>query len=452
MRISVIIPAYNAGRTLGETLDSVLGQAFTGGIEIIVADDGSTDDTAAIARRYAAECSKRPDITLKYLYGENAGVSAARNRGLENASGEFVVFLDADDRHAPGALEAFCAALEATGADVAVGRLKVFGDVEEAFNPYADALAGESRIDCFDKRLLWNFLIGNKCYRRRPLAESGVSFRPLRYAEDGAFFMEYVYTFPVVTGAAGSCYEYRRMSFEQGASVSQSVDARLAADFIASMSAIRAAAEAARARREASCGREAYLQEIVYKSDFVLVNQFYRLLWRADENCLALVKTIHESLQEEMTPETAARWRAANSDLPDLIFDKKEIAARPLVSVILACAPGPRAAETAVSIFRQSMPLFELLIPAGYLAEGVIPPPFDRCKNIVPVEGKPFLREARKKAKSKRKVVISKPLRADSRMLRYLLRLKVPGPVKDAFFSPMFKLLAFMLRLRGRAG
>ena len=452
MRVSVIIPAYNAGSTLCETLDSVLGQAFAGGIEIIVVDDGSTDDSAAIARRYAADNVGRADVAIKVLCQSNAGVSAARNSGLAQATGEFVVFLDADDRYATGSLEAFCAVLEATGADVAVGRLKVFGDVEEAYNPYADELSADKQIDCFDKRLLWNFLIGNKCYRRQRLMDSGVRFRPLRYAEDGAFFMEYIYTFPVITGAAGSCYEYRRLSFEQGLSVSQSVSAQLAADFAGSMQIIRAAAEAALERREAPCGREDYLQEIIYKSDFVLINQFYRLLWRADVFCLALVKIIHEALQAEMTSATAARLQEANSDLPGLVFDTAEIAARPLVSVILACTPGTRAAETAVSIFRQSMPLFELLVPAGSLAAGIVPPPFAQYENIVAVEGEHFVRQARKLAKSKRKVILVKPLRADSRMLRYLLRLPLPDFVKNTFFSTLFHLLALVLRWKGGKG
>jgi len=304
------------------------------------------------------------------------------------------------------------------------------------------------KLDCFDKRLLWNFLIGNKCYRRQRLIDSGVRFRPLRYAEDGAFFLEYVYTFPRITGAPDSLYEYRRLSFEQGASVSQSVSAALASDFLGSMRVIRAAAEVAFAKREAPCGREDYLQEIVYKSDFVLVNQFYRLLWRADAECLAVVKTGHEALRAEMTPATAARWQEANSDLPELVFDKAAIAARPLVSVILACAPGPRADETAASIFLQSMPLFELLIPAAASA-AIVPDVFAKCENIVRVEGANFLRQARRQAKSKRKVILTKPLRADSRMLRYLLRMPLPGFLKNVFFSPLFKLLALVLRLRG---
>lgn len=449
LRISVIIPAYNAGRTLAETLDSVLGQAFEGGIEIIVVDDGSADDTAAVARRYMDENTGRADVAFEVVCQANAGVSAARNSGMERASGEFVAFLDADDRFAPGALGAFCTVLESTGADVAVGRLKVFGDIEEAFNPFADELSALEQIDCFDKRLLWNFLIGNKCYRRQRLIDSGVRFRPLRYAEDGAFFLEYVYTFPRITGAPASLYEYRRLSFEQGASVSQRVSETLASDFLGSMRVIRAAAETALAKREAPCGREDYLQEIVYKSDFVLVNQFYRLLWRADAACLAMVKTGHEALRAEMTPATAARWQEANSDLPELIFDKAVIAAKPLVSIILACAPGPDATDTAISVFLQSMPLFELLVPASSLAAGMIPELFARCENIVPVEGGGFKRRARRLAKSKRKVILTKPLHADNRMLRYLLRLRLPGFVKDTFFSPLFKLLALVLRFRG---
>jgi glycosyltransferase involved in cell wall biosynthesis len=85
--ISVIIPCYNHGHFLPEAIESVLAQSY-GPMEIVVVDDGSTDNTRQVAARY-------PEV--KYVYKENAGLSAARNTGIEKSTGEFLVFLDADD-------------------------------------------------------------------------------------------------------------------------------------------------------------------------------------------------------------------------------------------------------------------------------------------------------------------------------------------------------------------
>ena len=91
MKYSVIIPAYNAARTLPRCLDSLCGQ-LREDVELLLIDDGSTDGTGAICRAYA---EKHPQ--LRVFSKENGGVSSARNVGLDNARGEYVLFVDADD-------------------------------------------------------------------------------------------------------------------------------------------------------------------------------------------------------------------------------------------------------------------------------------------------------------------------------------------------------------------
>jgi glycosyltransferase involved in cell wall biosynthesis len=93
--VSVIIPCFNQGRFLAEALDSVRSQTLPA-TNIILVDDGSTDDTAAVVRRY-------PEV--RYVRQPNRGLAAARNAGLARSSGDFIVFLDADDRLKPEALE-----------------------------------------------------------------------------------------------------------------------------------------------------------------------------------------------------------------------------------------------------------------------------------------------------------------------------------------------------------
>ena len=88
MKFSVIVPAYNSEKYIEETLDCLLSQTEQD-IEVIVVNDGSKDSTADIAERYAAE-----DSRVVYVYQENAGVSAARNNGIERARGEYMIFID----------------------------------------------------------------------------------------------------------------------------------------------------------------------------------------------------------------------------------------------------------------------------------------------------------------------------------------------------------------------
>jgi len=94
-RFSVIIPAYNAAATLARAVDSVLAQSYPAH-EIIVIDDGSTDETPEVAARY---CTK-----LRYIRQANAGVSSARNHGAQAATGDWLAFLDADDWYYPDRL------------------------------------------------------------------------------------------------------------------------------------------------------------------------------------------------------------------------------------------------------------------------------------------------------------------------------------------------------------
>lgn len=101
--ISVVIPCYNHARYLEEAIASVRAQSYRP-IELVVVDDGSEDDTPAVAAAY-------PDV--RYLRQENRGLAAARNAGLRASRGEYLVFLDADDRLLPHALQAGMACLSA---------------------------------------------------------------------------------------------------------------------------------------------------------------------------------------------------------------------------------------------------------------------------------------------------------------------------------------------------
>ena len=119
--VSIVIPTYNYGKFLGIAVKSVLNQTFHN-IEVIIVDDGSTDNTAVIAQQLMQQ-----DSRVKSVYQHNQGLSAARNTGLRESRGEFVVFLDADDKlHAQkiqAHLEHFS---RIPAADISYGRSRYF--------------------------------------------------------------------------------------------------------------------------------------------------------------------------------------------------------------------------------------------------------------------------------------------------------------------------------------
>ena len=95
--VSILIPTYNAELWLVETIDSALKQTWSN-IEIVVVDDGSKDNTLAVAKRFESSL-------VKVIYQENQGQSAAENRALQEAQGDFIQYLDADDLLAPDKIE-----------------------------------------------------------------------------------------------------------------------------------------------------------------------------------------------------------------------------------------------------------------------------------------------------------------------------------------------------------
>src|SRR5205085_2446307 len=114
-RVSVVVPIYNVEHYLEECLESLAAQTFQD-LEVVMVDDGSTDGSAAIAEAFAAR-----DPRFKLMTRPNGGLSAARNTGLEAATGEFLAFVDSDDVVAPDAYEKLVATLDKTGSDFAAG-------------------------------------------------------------------------------------------------------------------------------------------------------------------------------------------------------------------------------------------------------------------------------------------------------------------------------------------
>ena len=184
-RFSVVVPAFNAERTVEATLRSVLAQTC-GDFEVIVVDDGSTDATALRVQ------GLRNDPRIRLLSQPNAGLPAAYNAGIVATRGRFVSFLDSDDLWLPSYLTSMGEALDANPAagfaytDAWVWHESVhrFGrqTIMASVNP--PATAPESARDLFRHLVARNFIYGSATVRRSLFAEVGMYNPELRAAED----------------------------------------------------------------------------------------------------------------------------------------------------------------------------------------------------------------------------------------------------------------------------
>lgn len=166
--ISVIIPVYRVEKYLRRCVDSVLSQTFRE-IEIILVDDGSPDSCPAICDEYRAK-----DSRITVIHQRNAGLSGARNRGIEAAKGEYLAFVDSDDYLAPDFLESLYLACVESGSDMSVCRWEyVRGeDIPERGSGKTETFTGREMLaKLYDPDGAYFVVAWNKLYKRELFEE-----------------------------------------------------------------------------------------------------------------------------------------------------------------------------------------------------------------------------------------------------------------------------------------
>ena len=128
VRISLILPVYNVAEFLHECLQSIIDQSIEFDIEALLVDDCSTDHSRQICREFA---DRRPDLFRLIESAQNNGVSVARNIGLDNANGDYFMFIDPDDVLPAGALQNFDSAASLHDADIIKGNNTIFTERSE---------------------------------------------------------------------------------------------------------------------------------------------------------------------------------------------------------------------------------------------------------------------------------------------------------------------------------
>lgn len=189
MRYSIITPVYNAEATLPRCLDSIVGQSFSD-YEFLLVNDGSTDESDGICRKYAAQYPQ-----IQYFAKENGGVSSARNLGLERAQGEYILFVDSDDYVSEDYFSVLEQALEETRTDMLLFAYRNFGANESRWSTgcyqETDEERRARRIADAMQRYLFSSLC-SKAFRRSIIEKAHLRFdETLAIGEDQAFIFRY---------------------------------------------------------------------------------------------------------------------------------------------------------------------------------------------------------------------------------------------------------------------
>ncbi|WP_290033365.1 glycosyltransferase [Ligilactobacillus cholophilus] len=199
--VSVIVPVYNVEKYLKRCVDSITQQAYSN-LEIVLVDDGSTDNSGAIAD----ECAQN-DNRIKVIHQENQGVSVARNKGMIETTGEYIIFVDGDDILLPGMSDFLqneqCADLSVLSFEIGKDARKVMSD--QRFN--ADQVQ-QAQIMMLENPTQYMTVWG-KIFKRELIKEHHLRFNSeLRVAEDGDFMLGYMLACQEITFSMRVGYHY----------------------------------------------------------------------------------------------------------------------------------------------------------------------------------------------------------------------------------------------------
>lgn len=183
--VSVIIPMYNAGKTIIRTLDSVKNQKYTGDFEIIIVDDGSTDQSAELVKTYILE---NGNLDIRLIQQRNSGVSTARNVGMKEAHGNFIALLDADDEWLPEKTERQMKYF--SDPDLKIDFLVSLWNNERLTFPYfIERKTGLVKISLKQLLLKITGQTSTAIFRKEVLQKTGFFDEKQKYSEDANFWM-----------------------------------------------------------------------------------------------------------------------------------------------------------------------------------------------------------------------------------------------------------------------
>lgn len=188
--VSIVVPVYNAEKHLKKAIESVLHQTYSE-FELLLVNDGSKDNSLEICNKYAIY-----DNRIKVITQENKGAGAARNTGIKNAKGKYLMFMDSDDFYESEIVEELVAKIEETKKDIAICAYRIVSDKGESITKIGltESLSGNSmfqQIEYLAKKRLLN-LLWNKIFRLDIIRKHSILIdESLIVGEDLRFVLQY---------------------------------------------------------------------------------------------------------------------------------------------------------------------------------------------------------------------------------------------------------------------
>lgn len=385
-RLSVIIPIYNVENYIESTIQSALELKNEEGIELLLVNDASEDDSGRIAKRYAEKYPK----FIRYYDVAHLGVSHARNFGIIHAKGEYIVFCDGDDCIVAKSVVQMLETAKQEKLDIVIAQIQEF----DAFNEHVYAptkrLSSCPRIEKDNVDLLWSFMISGKMYRRAFLIKSHVHFLPFAYSEDAVFQMTAVGRAESIGGCNVIASRYRKRMFYESQSVTQQYRENLWNDFWEAHAEVKKVVGKKIAAKLPDEKKTAYMSMVDLKISESIINTFYRSIWNCSEETEKQVVTHLQNCINGLNEKNLEKLRKNTTDLEiyPKVVGSDAYRAQPMVSLIIAEGLSKDAVLWSLkSIYAQKLTAFIVIVPDCYAKhlKG-----YEKKKNlvIVPKTGK----------------------------------------------------------------
>lgn len=359
-KVSVIIPVYNVEAYIKEMLLSVQGQSFND-FEVILVNDGSTDGSQQIINEFCAR-----DKRFRCFVQENAGVAAARNLGIEKATGKYIVFYDPDDIVPVKALEKMVKAAVKNNAEMIIGVMQESDLGERKIYMNSQKLAKEKSISPAEPRFFRAWSLCNKMFSRKFLEDNNLRMDNVFHSEDGVFTFKALNCANNITGCDAVAYQYVKRPFWMAASATQKMTVKYLNELFRAHDIMIEEAEKLAHKHVEPDERKTYLSELYVRlisND--IINVFYRSLWKTEEG---VVDSLLKRLELYKTHISDSQWKGIVKTNKDIELDnglmtQDEMAERPLVSVVISPKLECKEIEyTLGGLYNQSFPRFEVLL------------------------------------------------------------------------------------------
>lgn len=369
LNVSVIIPVYNNGLYLRETLESLKAQTMKD-FEVIVVNDGSSDNSEEIINEFVKKDSRFQKITQ-----ENRGVSAARNAALEIAQGTYVTFVDGDDTLPKYSLEKMNEVALSTRADLIIGGIQRVDGFTKKINQRTQKLKEKTVILKDDLDLVHGLSMCNKWFLREIIEKNHLRVEKFRHLEDGVFLYNFLQYADSIRFCDAVIYNYlKRVPIVTG-SVTQKVEKGLLE------SAIRAFERLQQLTTDYS---KEFQQELAYRiNSTTFIGDYYKKIWYLDEHTeqilLAYVNKIWENQSDDHKAKTIASHKGM--ELEKGIRGKDELLEELLFTIIICPIVSDQMINVMLkSIYGQAVPAFQVILDERYYES--VDAAFQHMRNI----------------------------------------------------------------------